>query len=105
MLYSTTSPMPRTIEVEKLRPLPAARILPSSIRKSDHAMPSRCAIVIKHPTVVLATGRTISGGIKSQERIFPAKRGAPSQCKFRQVTQIQDLLEIQIRFKLFGSMS
>jgi hypothetical protein len=28
-------------------------------------------MVIKQPTVVLATGRTMSGGMKSQERVFP----------------------------------
>jgi hypothetical protein len=41
------------------------------VLNSNHVIPRRCAIEIKQPMVVLATGRTISGGINSQERVLP----------------------------------
>lgn len=69
-LYSSTKPGPRTIDLERLFPSPTARIHSSSSLKSIHTIPMRYAMLIGQPTVVVATGRTISGGMKSQDRVL-----------------------------------
>jgi hypothetical protein len=58
-------------------------------------------MVIKQPTVVLATGRTMSGGMKSQERVFPVLVEILFQAHVPCISIVGDLLDILIGARSF----